>query len=125
MVINDTDIAGFGMKVLGADGYLDHPKRKRILAEPKFLAKDLKFEEFEVTFRLMCKQATVSGAATAIGNLKTLLQTKAVHRFRDFGRGIDFKGVVKEGLKVDAHGNHLVITLKITATECITGNLIT
>lgn len=125
MVINDTDIATYGMKVLSADGYLDHPKRKRILAEPQFLAKDLKFEEFDVTFGILCKQATVAAAATAISNLKNLLQTKVVHRFRDFGRGLDFKGVVKEGLKVDAHGNHLIITMKITVTECITGNLIT
>lgn len=125
MFIDNTDITIFGIKLLKVDGHLDLPQRKRILTEPRFTNNDIRFEELEVSFRLLCRAKTKSLAASAVGDLKTLLKSQPVHRFRDAGRDLDFMGLVKDGVQVDLHGHILIIHLKVTVTQCITGNLIT
>ena len=86
MIIDDVDITEFGMKRLRIDGHLDHPQRKRILAQPEFLANDIRFDEFDVNVKLICRQSTLGAASAAIDNLKDLLKEKPRSEERRVGK---------------------------------------
>ena len=74
MTMGGTDISTYGLKLIKASGFSDLPRRKKILKEPGFEAKDIKYQEKKVTVELLGKYVDQSTLASNIDSLKTRLE---------------------------------------------------
>lgn len=113
MIISGADISTYGLRLIKLSGELDQPSRKKILKEPGFEAKDIRFKNNQVEARLMGKYADQQTLSANIEQLKTrLFDGKLNFEFPD--HGLTFLGYCERGVKVKVYKNIAHCTLKIT-----------
>ena len=117
MILDSTDLLNtYGWRLSSATGFLDQPARKKILKVQGYQTKDLKYEGRKVTVTLHQKFASLAAIATGVGNIRTLMESVAIHTVEITEHNLEaFSAVAREGAKVTI--NKTVATVTITLTE--------
>lgn len=116
MTIDGTNISTFGLMLSSPDGHLNQPARKRILNEPGFETKDIKFENKEISINLIGSYNSKADLYTKIEAFKALIKSSFDHDYILTGHGLTFSGVIIDGLKINPIKNKVRITFKIMIT---------
>ena len=113
MTIAGNDISTYGLRLLEAKGFNNLPKRKKILKEPGFEAKDIQHENYQVSVQLFGKYTDRATLATNIDNLKAQLE----FGYQQFGfpsHGETLGGQCISGVSVKVIKNVAVVKFEIT-----------
>jgi hypothetical protein len=116
MTIDGTNISTYGLRVLSMKDYYSQPARKRILAEPGYLAKDIKHESGICNIVLYGEYTDLPAMYTGIENFKTKVKTVLEHTFILVGHGLTFTGVVAGGIKTEVIQKTVQLKFTITKT---------
>lgn len=120
MIIDTVNIlTTYGLKQSWIDGILDLPPLKKTLEERGTAAKDIVFEEHEISVTLFGVFTTKANIASMVSGIETLIKAKQVHDISFPAHGYTCKGVFNNGVQTDVHmaSNLIELKIKITVTE--------
>lgn len=117
MTIDGINISSFGLRVEDMTGEVSLPARKRVLAEPGTMAKDIVFQENEIKITMFGRYASLIALRTGVEGLKDLIKLNLVHTFIRASHGLNLSGVIKNGVKVEVLNKVATVTFTITVTE--------
>jgi len=120
MIIDTVNIlTTYGLYQSWVDDILSLPPRKKILTDQGTAAKDIVFEENEITVFLFGQYETDADIAEMMEGLKTIFTAKQVHDISFQGHGFTCKGVFNNGIQTQIyrHDKLIELTIKITVTE--------
>jgi len=118
MIIDTVNIlTTYDLKQSSLEGILDLPARKKILSDQLNTAKDIVFEENEITVKLFGTYSSKADIALMIEGLNSLVRTKQVHDLSFPTHGYTCKGVFNNGIQTQIYSLTIELTMKITVTE--------
>lgn len=119
MIIDTINILeDYELKQSKLEGFLDLPARKRILADQLNTAKDIVFEEYDITVTMFGQYGYKADLATIMSWIKSLVIAKQVHDISFPSHGYSCKGVFNNGIQTNVYPNNIIeIIMKITVTE--------
>lgn len=120
MIIDNVNIlTTLGLEQSWVEGILNLPARKETISLRTNEAKDIVFQEYDVTVYLFGFFASDEEIGTMISDLKDIIQAKQVHDISFPNHGFTCKGVFNDGINVQAYhiAKAVEITMKITVTE--------
>lgn len=120
MIIDTINIlTTYSLKQSWIDGILDLPPLKKTLEERGTAAKDIVFEEYDITVTLFGVFTTKANIASMVSGLETIIKAKQVHDISFPAHGFTCKGVFKNGIQTEVYmaSNFIELKIKITVTE--------
>lgn len=120
MTIDTIDIkTTYGLKLINVGNLLDLPARKKIMEDPGFDAKDLKYVAQKVNFTFF---GVYADAASLISNLKafeTLLKSTLKHAVVLPSHGTWFTATAADGFQTTNYLRHKAVKVNLTLTVAV------
>lgn len=117
MTIDGINISTFGLALSYLGDHLNQPARKIILQEPEFETKDIVFDSKEPVITLVGIFPTKEDLLTGIEGLKNLIKSELIHAFNISEHGLNFNGVVADGMIMTVVQTMAKVYFKVTIVE--------
>lgn len=106
----------YGLIISNLEDFYNLPERKKILTNPGFDEKDIRYEPQIATIKLIGSYPDKSELFAKISAFKTLIQSSLIHQFSITEHSLTFNGVVTEGIKIEPVRNVVRVNFKVTIT---------
>ena len=119
MIIDETNISTFGLKLIAFDGYFSQPARKNILSQPAHAVGDIVFQSKTAEIALLGRYASSAALLSNLNAFLTLLKSQLKHTIELVSHEETFTGVFDKGYEVTSYngGKIVKITTSVTVVE--------